>query len=163
MVQISLWVVPPHPTPPPPPPSTITHIMYLKCLLHNLCSINFCFKGCDTTSAYYFPRLCSFWALCLIVSWSIDWFVFVCVSPQWYCRAKFSCTASSLESYTKHRWRTWDNVWFPGQNIRKTTCKQKWNVLIFQLSHKNLQWLVRYFRYFKRTPGPETPNLETLI
>lgn len=41
-------------------PSTITHIMYLKCLLHNLCSINFCFKGCDTTSAHYFPRLCSF-------------------------------------------------------------------------------------------------------
>lgn len=50
----------------PPPPSTITQIMYLKCLLHNLLSINFCFKGCDTTSARCFSclLLCSAW-LCL--------------------------------------------------------------------------------------------------
>lgn len=63
---------------PPYPPSTITHIMYLKCLLHNLCSINFCFKGCDTTSAHYFPRLCSFWALCLNC-FRINRLVCVCV------------------------------------------------------------------------------------
>lgn len=56
MVQISLQIA--------RSPSSITHIMYLKCLLHNLCSINVCFKGCDTTSAHYFPGLCSFSAVC---------------------------------------------------------------------------------------------------
>lgn len=144
MVQISLRV---------PPPSTITHIMYLKCLLHNLCSINFCFKGCDTTSAYYFPRLCSFWALCLNC-FMIDWLVCVCVC----LRESAMILQSKVQLHLKAKQSTDDEHWTmcvsPNQNIRKTSYKQKENVLIFQLRSINLQLLVWYFRYFKKSPHP---------
>lgn len=73
MVQISLQIA--------RSPSSITHIMYLKCLLHNLCSINVCFKGCDTTSAHYFPGLCSFSAVCL----SPDQDISLSVSSDFNC------------------------------------------------------------------------------
>lgn len=64
-----------------PLPLLYNSIMYLKCLLHNLCSINVCFKGCDTTSAHYFPGLCSFSAVCL----SPDQDISLSVSSDFNC------------------------------------------------------------------------------
>lgn len=104
MVQISLQVA--------RSPSSITHIMYLKCLLHNLCSINVCFKGCDTTSAHFFLGLCSFSAVCLSPDQD---------SSLSLCKSAATLTAS-IEACTKQRWwwwSMWDNIHWSNQNLKQ--------------------------------------------
>lgn len=68
------WI---HPIEMPPPLLRI--LMYLKCLLHNLCSINNCFKGCDTTSAHCFSWF--FYATCFSPNRAAFMYVCIAVSP----------------------------------------------------------------------------------
>lgn len=106
MVQISLQIA--------RSPSSITHIMYLKCLLHNLCSINVCFKGCDTTSAHYFPGLCSFSAVCLSPDQDISLSVssdFNCISDDDDDEPGTICTHPTRisSSFCKCVWTCWSS------------------------------------------------------
>lgn len=65
------------------PPPLLRILMYLKYLLHNLCSINNCFKGCDTTSTCCFLRLvplCHVWK-CFTPNRAAFMYVCIAVSP----------------------------------------------------------------------------------
>lgn len=60
------------------PPPLLSILMYLKCLLHNLCLINNCFKGCDTTLTQCFSLLVLLCHVCKCFTLNRATFMYVC-------------------------------------------------------------------------------------